>query len=58
MSPTSKFISAFAVFAVLGACSEDRTDFQKTAEDAAVEAAETANPDFTATASCEEPSGS
>jgi hypothetical protein len=55
MSRTGKLISALAALALLTACSADETDFQKAAEDAAVEAAETANPDFTATASCEEP---
>jgi uncharacterized lipoprotein len=55
MSRTGKFISALAVVTVLAACSADETDFKKAAEEAAVEAAETANPDFTATASCEEP---
>lgn len=38
-----------------GACSATATDFKTAAEEAAVEAAEGANPDFTATASCEEP---
>lgn len=55
MSRTGKFISAFAMFVVLAACSADETDFKEAAEEAAVEAAETANPEFTATASCEEP---
>jgi hypothetical protein len=35
---------------------QEQTDFKEAAEEAAVEAAEAANPDFTATASCEEPS--
>lgn len=55
MSRTGRFISAFAALSMLAACSADETDFQKAAEEAAVEAAETANPDFTATATCEEP---
>lgn len=54
MSRAGKFASAFAVFVALAACSADETDFQKAAEEAAVEAAE--NAGFTATASCEEPS--
>lgn len=54
MSRTSKLVGAFAVFIMLAACSADATDFQKAAEEAAVEAAE--NAGFTATASCEEPS--
>jgi hypothetical protein len=55
MSRTGRFIGAFAVLATLAGCSADETDFQKAAEEAAVEAAETANPDFTATATCDEP---
>ena len=45
-----------STLAVLTACSADETDFKQAAEDAAAEAAEDANPDFTAEASCEEPS--
>ena len=48
-------ISLFALLLVLAACSASETDFKQVAEEAAVEAAERDNPDFTATASCQEP---
>lgn len=55
MTRTAKLISSIAMFGVLAACSADETDFREAAEGAAVEAAETAYPDLTATASCEDP---
>lgn len=48
-------IGLSALLFVLAACSATETDFKETAEEAAVEAAEGANPGFTATASCQEP---
>ena len=51
-----KLISTFALVSVLVACSASETDFQDAAEELAVEIAEEAAPDFTAQASCEEPS--
>lgn len=51
-----KIIALVALLTLLAACSATETDFKDAAEEAGVEAAETANPDFTATASCEEPS--
>ena len=51
-----KLIGALALVMVLAVgCGASETDFKKAAEDAAVRAAEGANPDFTATAVCEEP---
>ena len=54
-----KILGAVALVAVLVACGDDSastSDYQQLGEEAAVDAAEDANPDFTATAACEEPS--
>ncbi len=46
-----------SVMVLAGACSASATDFKTLAEETAVEAAQEANPDFTATASCDDPGG-
>lgn len=50
------FIALLALVVAIAGCCATETDFKDAAEKAGVEAAETANPDFTATAECDEPS--
>ncbi|MGK0275421.1 MAG: hypothetical protein ACI9N0_001805 [Ilumatobacter sp.] len=51
-----KLLSALTIVAALASCSASETDFKSAAEEAAVEAAEENNPEFTATAQCDDPS--
>ncbi len=44
-----------SVMLMAAACSASEADYKSLAEETAVEAAETANPDFTATAVCDDP---
>ncbi|MFT7648775.1 MAG: hypothetical protein ACI8Y4_003529 [Candidatus Poriferisodalaceae bacterium] len=54
MTRITGVLALLMVFA--GACGATTTDFSAAAVEAAVAAAEGANPDFTATATCEDPS--
>jgi hypothetical protein len=51
-----KLLSVLTVVAALASCSASETDFKSAAEELSVEQAGKANPDFTATAQCDDPS--